>query len=102
MTTPVIFKKFEGEITAVFPTLPGNCDPATMTCYAHVGQHGIAHQMWAAAAKPAHPREYKDLLAELVLVGYDDLVIRRRMTRQDHETRKLALQRIEDSAEIES
>lgn len=94
MATPVIFKKFEGEVTALFPTIPGNNSPATMTCYAHIGQHGIADQMWAALAKPARPDEYADLLEELQSIGYDDLVIRRRMSRRDYETRKAELARL--------
>ena len=78
--TPVIFKKCEGEVTAVFPTLPGAVgDNYTMTCYAHVGQHGIASEAWVRGAKPAKESEYIDLLAELIRIGYDDLVIRRRL-----------------------
>jgi hypothetical protein len=77
--TPVIFKKCEGEVTAVFPTLPGDMSEYTMTCYAHVGQHGIAHEQWVRSAKPAKPSEYADLLRELRGIGYDDLVIRKRL-----------------------
>ncbi len=77
--TPVIFKKCEGEVTAVFPTLPGSDDIYTMTCYAHVGQHGIASEAWVRSAKPAKEIEYVDLLQELIRVGYDDLVICKRL-----------------------
>lgn len=78
--TPVIFKKCEGEVTAVFPTLPGAVgDEYSMTCYAHVGQHGIASEEWVRGAKLAKEREYTALLQELIQIGYDDLVIRRRL-----------------------
>jgi hypothetical protein len=86
--TPVIFKLCEGEPTAIFPTLAGAVgQPDTMTCYAHIGQHGIASRAWVASAPPARPDEYRDLLKELRAIGYDDLVIRRRMTDSDHRAR---------------
>lgn len=37
-----------GELTVIFPTLPGTNDPDTMMCYAHIGQHNICHQDWVA------------------------------------------------------
>lgn len=85
--TPVIFKLCEGEVTAVFPQEPGSNDPRTLGVYAHVGQHGIGDMHWAADAKPATPEQYEPLLRELRAIGYDDLVIRRRMTRADHKKR---------------
>lgn len=90
--TPVIFKKENGDVFAAFPTLPGDMSPATMTCYAHIGQHSAAHMRYVSNAKPAKPAEYAELLRELVEIGYDDLVIVRRMTRAHYNARKAELQ----------
>lgn len=67
---PVIFRAersgdFKGDVTAVFPTLPGTSDPWTCTAYAHVGQHSICNREWYATTRAATPDEYADLLAEL-------------------------------------
>ena len=67
---PVIFKKhFERgsgwEVTAFFPTLPSSYDGSTMTCYAHLGQHGGASFGYFLAGKKCKPEEYADLLREL-------------------------------------
>lgn len=64
-STPVIFRKFEDEITAFFPTLPGSINPSTCTCYAHVGQHGIADVAFYKDTKPVTETEYADLKNEL-------------------------------------
>ena len=91
MATPVIFKKFEGEITAVFPAMAATVgEPWHMNCYAHIGQHGAASVEWVRKAKPVKPHEYAALLSELKSIGYDDLVIRHRMTRADYLERKRA------------
>lgn len=92
--TPVIFKLCEGEVTAVFPREPGSYDPHTLGVYAHVGQHGIGSVAWATRARPAHPSQYADLLAELQRIGYDDLAIRKRMTQDDHAARRAELARM--------
>lgn len=90
--TPTIFKKAGGEVFAAFPTEPGTNDPATMTSYAHVGQHGSAHMSYVASAKPAKPHEYADLLAELKSIGYNPKVMSK-MTQGHYEARKAALKR---------
>ena len=80
--TPVIFRKFKtGEVLALFPTLPGTNDPHTCQSYQHIGQHGAASAD-CSYTKPATPAEYADLLRELVSIGYDDLKIVKRFTRQ--------------------
>ena len=83
MTTPVIFRKDiqDGDIVAFFPSLPGDHTPFTCLCYAHIGQHGVAHKdYYAQKTKPATPDEYKDLLDELISIGYTDLDICTRWT----------------------
>ncbi len=74
--TPVIFRKFENEITACFPTIPGS--PGCATCYAHIGQHGSYSRAWYSTTKGAKPSEYAALLEELKSIGYDDLKIFKR------------------------
>lgn len=96
---PVIFRAersgdFRGTVTAVFPTLPGS-SAATVTCYAHAGQHGIAGRPWYNTTRAAKPEEYAELLAELRSIYERDddpdavrLDIRSRWTRHhDHERR---------------
>jgi len=69
-TLPVLFRAdkqgdFKGHVTAVFPTLPGDSDPWSVTCYAHVGQHGSCTKAWYWTTRPATPAEFADLLCEL-------------------------------------
>lgn len=68
-TLPVIFRAersgdFEGEITAVFPTLPWD-NSGNLTTYAHMGQHSGGSMGWYYETRPARPAEYASLLAEL-------------------------------------
>ncbi len=68
-TLPVIFRaeragKFEGQVTAVFPTLPGT-NQWNATCYAHIGQHGACSREWYLTTRRAAPHELFDLLHEL-------------------------------------
>lgn len=87
---PVIFKLCAGEVTAVFPTLPGTVDPWTCTCYAHVGQHGSASIAWVRTAPPASPAQYAGLLHEVRRIYAPEfrLVVRRRLSQKDHATRR--------------
>ncbi len=82
--TRVIFRKWRdtGEIIALFPELivteSGMCES-----YMHIGQHSEANYNhlvagWYGLTVPATPEEYATLLAELELIGYDDLVIRKK------------------------
>lgn len=66
--TPVIFRierRKGGEVTAVFPCEPADMDGRTMTCYAHIGQHGGCSHQFAWSGRRAKPEEYADLKAEL-------------------------------------
>lgn len=75
-TQRVVFRKFKdgGEIVAFFLDQP---EPFGCTSYMHVGQHGGGNypNTFTVAATP---EEYKDLLAELKSIGYDDLRIVKR------------------------
>jgi len=78
--TPVIFRKYkDGEVVAIFPTIPGTQSYDCM-CYHHIGQHGVTDQTIINVTKPCTPDEYKDLLEELVSIGYDDLIVRKKFT----------------------
>lgn len=88
--TPVVFRKFKdnGDIIALFPSLPWGMDCAECASYMHIGQHGAADRWLISITKPATPGEYADLLNELVnCVGYDDLKIYRKIQRWMDETR---------------
>lgn len=66
---PVIFRAeksgdAKGEVTAVFPTLPGT-GPNDFTVYAHIGQHSTGSFGWYQQTRAATPTEYASLLAEL-------------------------------------
>lgn len=91
MKTRVIFRKFKqgGDIIALFPHVPGTNNPLTMRCYPHLGQHGsIEERAVPGLTVTATPSEYKDLLAELQRVGYDNLDIRMNLTSKDYKIRK--------------
>ena len=76
-STPVIFRKFKdnGDIIAIFPTLPGTNDVNTCQSYMHVGQHGSMDVSIASIAVLAKPREYMHLKRELQGLGYKLRVI---------------------------
>lgn len=68
--TPVLFRAersgdFKGDVTAVFPTLPGTNEFWTASCYAHIGQHGSCSKDWYWTTRPATPEEYASLKREL-------------------------------------
>ena len=71
--TPVIFRRFDGEVIAVFPATSWD-RAGNMTCYAHVGQHGACSLEWYRDTVPASLEESMELRAELVQQGYNDLV----------------------------
>lgn len=97
---PVIFRAersgaFKGDVTAVFPTLPGTSDPYSVTVYAHVGQHSTGLRGWYQTTRNATAEERADLLAELrsIYERADDpdavrLVVACRWTRQHDEERR--------------
>lgn len=96
---PVIFRRDGDEITAVFPTVPGTNDPSTMTCYAHIGQHGSCHADWVRSTSPSLPGDYAPLLAELRSIYETDedgikLQVRHRISPAMNQTRFDGLRRV--------
>jgi hypothetical protein len=73
--TPVLFRAdrsgpHKGEVTAIMPCEAGDADGRTMTCYAHIGQHGSCDSGWLRTTRPASADEYKALKAELESAPY--------------------------------
>jgi hypothetical protein len=90
MALKVIFRMFEGDVIALFPELPGDSNPyRTCVSYQHFGQHGAAAINIArnGHSYPATSEQYKPLLEELASIGYDDLVIGKRITKLDLQKR---------------
>lgn len=74
-TLPVLFRRDRGEVVAVFPTLPAD-HGGSLTCYAHVGQHGSCDRGWLRDTRRATAAEAAPLLAELrrIYEGGDESV----------------------------
>lgn len=71
--TIVVFRKLKdsGDVIALFPEIPGNNNPATMSSYMRVGQHGTAHQDVVYSTLPATWDESESLRKELAAMGYN-------------------------------
>ncbi len=89
--TKVIFRELDGEVIALFPTMPGNMSPDTCLSYQHIGQHGPATA--GPLGKSADKEKYSPLLEELKGLGYTDLKIVKKFTRQDYKARESAIER---------
>lgn len=82
MTTEVIFRKFNKrpyETIAIFPQLINPLN-GNLTSYMHVGQHGECDRFFREFTRACKDEsEYKDLLNELIKIGYDDLKVIQRV-----------------------
>ncbi len=90
--TPVIFRTFrDGDVIALFPTIPSDNEGHNCSSYMHVGQHGDAnYSALLPITRLATPNEYVDLQTELINIGYTDLKIYNRETQAMREARKKA------------
>ena len=86
--TEVMFRKFRGEITALFPYEIEDRNGSVMS-YAHVGQHSGAVLGIIYSSKPAKENEYFDLFIELTNIGYNLKVIQKVNYKRYNEARKL-------------
>jgi hypothetical protein len=81
MKTPVLFRTWKtnaDDVFALFPTLAGDNDPRTCTCYQHVGQHSSAHyDHCISMSRPATKAERAPLAKELSRIGYAFTIVRR-------------------------
>lgn len=81
---PVIFRVWQEhgkdkEIFALFPTIAGDTTGLYCQSYQQIGQHsGADYTGCIRQSRPATPEEYKELLAELVRIGYDNLQVYKR------------------------
>jgi hypothetical protein len=67
-------KGVKASVFAYFPTIQHNSK--LNTCYAHIGQHSACDRDYANSCKQANFNEYyRDLLPELISIGYRDLRI---------------------------
>ena len=78
--TIVIFRKWSnGSIIALLPEIPADTEGKLCQSYEHIGQHGGAdYRGVIGRIKAAKPDEFAELLQELEMIGYDDLVVRKR------------------------
>jgi hypothetical protein len=97
---PVIFRtERSGEVTACFPTLPGDRDSWTFQIYAHIGQHGTGSLAWYRKTRAATEAESAPLRAELESAPYHyNLEPRARWSRDFDDMRRAALQRMNRAA----
>lgn len=71
--TRVVFRAFgNGEIIALFPHIKER--GGFIESYMHIGQHGSASPAIVYDTKPATPEQYKELLNELICVGYNPVI----------------------------
>jgi hypothetical protein len=97
-TTKVVFRKFQGEIIALFPEEAFTLDPVLCSSYAHVGQHSAADYYGVlTSSKPATDAEAADLKAELESLGYN-LKVYRRSPLDAYQKRKDQIRKYLDSA----
>ena len=72
----IIFREFEGEITAVFiDSMPEN-HLHELTCYARIGQHGACSIAWVYEnTSPVNSKDCKELLNELKGIYFPEYVL---------------------------
>ena len=76
--TVVLFRKFKGEIIALFPYELGGQILVTCSSYTHVDQHGAGNPYHiVTSSKPTTEAEYAPLKAELESIGYNLKVIKK-------------------------
>lgn len=78
MKIKVIFRKFKGEIIALFPY--ENENNGLVLSYQHVGQHSASDYNYVIkGSKPAQVDEYMALKIELESIGYDLTLVQKRI-----------------------
>jgi hypothetical protein len=92
----VIFRRFrDGDVIALFPSIAAECLNAwPCLSYMHIGQHGAADPRLVSDTRPAKPREYAELKAELERIGYR-LTVRQRFPGDAHDRRRAYLRQFD-------
>jgi hypothetical protein len=75
--TPVLFKRFQGSILALFPDELYNEDlygNSQIMSYQIIGQHGAANVELITECENATPEEYEDIKNELTRLGYNLII----------------------------
>ncbi len=76
--TKVVFRRYNGDILALFPEIPTDNQGLYCLSYMHRDGHAAAdYDGCISYTKPATPEEYKDLFDELVQIGYEPQPIKR-------------------------
>lgn len=85
---PVVYRILQGDVIALFPTLPGS-EIYTCTCYARIGQHSVADAYeFVTRSGPASKDEYASLHEELTGIYEEyELVVYKRIHHWMHEER---------------
>lgn len=68
--TEVVFKRFKGDIVALFPKEQFTHSRDSIMSYMHIGQHGEASKD-LLKCRNAKYEEYKPLMKELISIGYN-------------------------------
>lgn len=92
--TPVIFRAFRdnGDVIALFVTVPADASGVYCWSYMHVGQGGAAHyHKLVADTRPATDEEAQPLREELERMGYELRVVRRCTSKHDAERQAAAV-----------
>lgn len=85
----VQFRKFNknNEVIAILPDLKANRN--YYMSYLHIGQHGECSKDLHRSTTIAAESEYKELLKELIFIGYTDLKVVKRINNINHNKVKL-------------
>lgn len=94
--TLVVFRRWRdnGDIIALFPTIPSDAQGWLCEAYEHIGQHGGAdYHGVIAATRPVTPEDAAPLAEELTRIGYRLQSIQR-ASRHVHEARRSEARRL--------
>lgn len=72
-TVKIKFVMHDGTVTALFPSISADYQ-GNILSYQHIGQHGSAHRS-LLECKLATPKQYKDLLLELIQIYSDSILL---------------------------
>ncbi len=95
-TVPVVLRVWrkEGEVFALFPTLPADEHGRYCDSYEHVGQHsGADYRLCIRTSRPATATEGAPLVQELERIGYRPRIVQR-ATASMHRERQAEVRRV--------